>query len=216
MIQLTRSGFACSENMAELRAQFDLEHCLCLRDLIHPEFRPILGAKLGEAEFNTRHYDSVGDEFRMAPNLVSGALQFMLNDEAIFSRLQKVTGCSRIGCFQGRVYMMTPGPGHSFDWHDDCHDDANRLITLSVNLSATAYSGGMLQIRRAKSKEIVFQAPPLNWGDALMFRISRSLEHRVTPVESGDPKIAFAGWFQRAPLFSAALNDRASLASMLA
>jgi hypothetical protein len=215
MVQLARCGFVSHADIPALRAQFDTENCLCLRDLIHPELRPLLAAKLGDAQFATKHYDTVGDEFRMAPNLASGALQLMLNDEAVFSWVRRVTGCAPIGCFNGRIYRMTPGQGHSFAWHDDCPAKGNRLITLSIDLSATPYSGGTLEIRRTDSKEIVFRASRLNWGDALLFPISRSLEHRVTPVEGADPKIAFAGWFQKEPVFSAALNDRVSLASMV-
>jgi hypothetical protein len=33
------------------------------------------------------------------------------------------------------------------------------------------------------------------FGDVLLFRISKDLEHRVTPIMEGVPKTACAGWF---------------------
>ena len=215
MTRLTRSGFLHSQDaVPALRSEFLTEHCLCLPNLIDAEFGAFLRAKLDKAQFTARHYDTVGNEFRMIPNLVSGTLQFILNDETIFSWVRQVTGCSPIGCFQGRVYKMLPGAGHSFHWHDDCRHNLNRLITLSINLSPAPYDGGNLEIRRADSHKVVFRAPRLSWGDALMFPISPEFEHRVTPVQSGAPKIAFAGWFLSEPVFSAVLSDRDSVAAM--
>jgi hypothetical protein len=36
-------------------------------------------------------------------------------------------------------------------------------------------------------------------GDAMLFRISEHLVHRITPVEGDAPKTAFAGWFEAGP-----------------
>jgi hypothetical protein len=215
MIQLARTGFTCTEDMSMLRARFKSEHCIYLRNMIHPDLLSMLSAKVDEAEFGSRHYDAVGDELRMAPNLVSGTLQFILNDESIFSWVRQVTNCEPVGCFNGRVYMLMPGKGHSFDWHDDCHDNSNRLIALSVNLGSKPYEGGLLELREAASKKIVFRSPHLNCGDAVMFRISAALEHRVTPVTGYTPKIAFAGWFQNQPIFSTTIYNVEKFASMV-
>jgi hypothetical protein len=34
------------------------------------------------------------------------------------------------------------------------------------------------------------------WGDAMLFRTSKQLQHRVTDVVGNEPKTAFAGWFK--------------------
>ena len=67
---------------------------------------------------------------------------------------------------------------------------------MSVNLSPKPYAGGILQLREARSEEILAEIANTGLGDALFFRISPELKHRVSPVEGIVPKTAYAGWFQ--------------------
>ena len=124
---------------------------------------------------------------------MSGLLVMLANDRALFSWVERVTGCAKIGHFRGRVYRLTSGRDDYDTWHDDSAD--GRQIALSVNLGAEPYVGGTLQFRsrypNATVREVVNTVP----GDALMFRVANDLEHRVTPVEGAAPKTAFAGWF---------------------
>jgi hypothetical protein len=89
---------------------------------------------------------------------------------------------------------MIPALGHYDSWHDD--DFQNRLIGMSINLSPIGYEGGLFQMRKRKSDDILAQIANTGFGDALIFRISGDLEHRVAGVEGTEPKTAFAGWFQ--------------------
>lgn len=45
------------------------------------------------------------------------------------------------------------------------------------------------------SEEILREVHNTGFGDALLFRISEKLTHRVQDVTGDNPKIAFAGWF---------------------
>lgn len=57
----------------------------------------------------------------------------------------------------------------------------------------------MLQIAERDSKRILAEVANTGYGDAVIFEISEDLEHRVTEVEPGPDKTAFAGWFVRSP-----------------
>jgi hypothetical protein len=56
------------------------------------------------------------------------------------------------------------------------------MIALSINLNAKPYEGGALQIRSAKTHEILCEVYNRNYGDAIIF-----------PVDENS-NIAFAKW----------------------
>ncbi len=209
MIQLTRHGAVVSGSAADLevlRRRFDREHCLRLPKLVGSEVLALLQPMLEAAVFRPQHYEEVGSELRMQPNVADDLLHFLANDPKLYAFVRQVAGCGRVGCFSGRIYRMVSTPGHAFVWHDDMV--AGRMAALSINLSAQAYSGGLLEIRDAKSKEFLYRSSRLDWGDALLIRVAERLEHRVTPLEGDAPKTAFAGWFQSQPDFYALLRER--------
>jgi hypothetical protein len=72
---------------------------------------------------------------------------------------------------------------------------------MSVNLGRQIYSGGVLQIRESESGRIVHEVANTGFGDAVVFRLSHGLKHRVTDVQGGVPREAFAGWFKSEPEF---------------
>jgi hypothetical protein len=129
---------------------------------------------------------------------------FLINDEKLFQVIQDVTRCDRIRCFEGRVYRVNPGPEHYDSWHNDIGED--RLVGMSINLSRETYSGGVLQIRDHDTHEVVSEASNTGFGDAIIFRLSRGLQHRITEVDGKTPKTAFAGWFRAQPDFSSLLK----------
>ena len=55
-------------------------------------------------------------------------------------------------------------------------------------------------MRKQGSKRLLVQIANTGLGDAMLFRISGNLEHRVTEVTGDQPKTAFAGWFQSGEL----------------
>jgi hypothetical protein len=71
-----------------------------------------------------------------------------------------------------------------------------REIGMSVNLSADVYEGGVFEIRDAESERALASIANVGFGDAILFRVASTLEHRVTDVRGARPKTAFAGWFR--------------------
>ena len=211
-IQIGKSGLVYSgsaEDLGALRAQFDRQHHLRFPELLGPELLDVLQTKVRQGEFYERVHEGIGanKELCMTSNSASAALLFLVNDKKLFQVIQAVTQCDQIGCFQGRVYRVNPGCGHHDSWHNDIGE--HRLIGMSINLSREVYSGGMLQIRDHTSGEVVCDVPNAGIGDAVIFRLSHRLQHRITDVEGTASKTAFAGWFRAQPDFLSLLRKEA-------
>ena len=101
---------------------------------------------------------------------------------------------------------MVPGAGHYDSWHTDASQA--RMVAMSVNLGTDPYRGGRLQIRDADTRRILHEVANVGDGDAVLFRISRQLAHRVTPVEGTVAKTALAGWFRAEPDYQRLMRQR--------
>jgi len=210
-IQIGKSGVVYSplaQDLDTLRAQFGRQHYLKIPELLGPELLVFVQLRIEQGEFYERVHECIesNKELCMTSNTALAALQFLMNDKKLFQLIQDVTQCDQIGCFQGRVYRVNPGRGHHDSWHDDIGE--HRLVGMSVNLSREVYSGGMLQIRDHASGEIVCEVPNAGIGDAVIFRLSPRLQHRITDLEGPAPKTAFAGWFRAQPDFLSLLRKR--------
>jgi hypothetical protein len=198
-ISRTHTDFACSDQQrVALREEFNRSHCLVLRQLLDPWLLGEVHRELADAEVEEVTHD-VGHEMGFKADRSAALLEFAVNDDVLFEIIDALTGCGPIGCFRGRVYQMRAGGKHQFDWHDDLSYD--RLIAMSVNLGLEPYQGGVLQIADAESKTALHSVANVGVGDAVVFRLARTLVHRVTPVEGPNPKIAFAGWFCSQPSY---------------
>jgi hypothetical protein len=179
-----------------LRDEYQRSHLVRLPSLLEPPLLDRIAREVDSAEFEPRETE-LERELCMVPGRAYALLMLLANDPALFEVVHAATGCERIGRFDGRVYRMLPGAGHGNDWHDDVV--ANRLVAMSLNLSASSYSGGVLEIRDARSREILHRVAGTGPGDAILFRIAPQLEHRVTPVEGSSAKTAFVGFFRSGP-----------------
>jgi hypothetical protein len=200
MIQLTRQGLNFTggeQDLDALRREFDRRNCLLLENFLHPEIVSLLLPMIRTATFRPEHHD-VGSELQMEPNVALHLLSFLANDLKLFNLVQKITSCSRVGCFSGRVYKLIPDPAHILDWHDDMKAPG-RLIALSLNLGTAPFRGGILQIRERSGGRILSEVANTGFGNAVIFKISPDLEHRVTQLQGDAPRISFAGWFWADP-----------------
>ena len=66
---------------------------------------------------------------------------------------------------------------------------------LTINLSSKPFRGGGFQIRSGRTKEVLRTVAASRFGDACLFRIHESLEHRALPVEGTAPRCVYGGWF---------------------
>jgi len=219
MIQVTRSGVTfrgTNTDLKTLRGQFDQQHCVLLRDFFEPELLSLARQCLDRASFQDHHDSGIAEELMAEDRTLNGLLHMVTNNPKLFELVRQITGCDPIGCFGGRVYRMIPGGSHYDTWHSDVGD--NRLITLSLNLSAEVYSGGLLQLRELESGRIVHEVANTGLGDAILFRISPKLCHRVNALEGTAAKTAFAGWFKSQPsyrtIFGALRGDTADIQSL--
>lgn len=204
MIRITRSGTVFSgsaEDLERLRFQFDQQHCIRLPGLLEPELLQVFHDQIERGEFSERIHEGIGSnkELCMLDHPTAVRLHFLLNGQKLFQIVQEITRCGRIGCFMGRVYRVIPGHGHHDSWHNDLVE--HRMIAMSINLSAETYAGGILQIRDRDSKQILHEVANTGFGDVIIFRLARNLQHRITEVQGTVSKTAFAGWFMSQPDF---------------
>lgn len=207
--QLTRSGTVFEgrdEAIAQWRAEYRRCHWVKWPGLIEPRLLSLLQAKIEAAEFFDKTNVNIGDESRMRPEPVSAVLEFLTNDPAFLEVVRSITGCDPVGCFRGRVYRLLPNTGQMSDWHTDLVH--GRMVTLSINLSAEPYQGGILQFRENSGPNVVSQVANTGAGDGVLFKIAEGLEHRVTPLTGTVPRTAYAGWFLREPQFGFLLRKR--------
>jgi hypothetical protein len=206
MIQLTNGGTVVSapaHHLERLRAEFEERHCILLPGFMEPGLLKSIQRGLDRSEFFEMIHERIGVELCLKPGTISAALEFLTNSQLLFKLIRRITGCGPIGCFSGRVYRMVSSSRHYASWHSDVAD--TRMIAMTINLSTDFYQGGVLQIRHHESKLILHEVANVGFGDAILFRVSPDLRHRISPVEGSAAKTAYAGWFQSEP-------DYASLA----
>ena len=209
MIQITNSRTVMTTSLAEralMRRQFESRGFLKLPALVAPTLVASLVDELDRTVFYERTHAGIGVELCATPGRVTGALEFLMNDSPLLEAISEITGCGRIGCFEGRVYRLVPGTRHYDSWHSDIGQD--RQVAMSINLGRELCEGGLLQIRRADSPLIVREVANPVAGDAVLFRIDPAFRHRVGPLGGTVPRTACAGWFRTRPDFRTLLKDR--------
>lgn len=208
VIQMTRRGAV--RNDAELPAlcrAFAERHCASLVGFLEPSVLDDARALVERGTFREFAHGDLATELRLDTGVGSGLLHFLTNDPQLFSLVETISGCTGIRSFAGRVYRRFPGGRHHDSWHGDIADP-RRLIGMSVNLSPAPYDGGVFEIRAVGTERPVTPLPNVGRGDAILFRLSQELEHRVTDVRGEVPKTAFAGWFFAELDFDRVLHDR--------
>ena len=207
-VQLTKAGTIISASkvqIREMRSQFKQMHYLCFPEFLETSLLKNIQREIKRAQFRTKKHVASGVELGMKDNEAMRLLQFILNEPQLFDFLEKVTGCKSINFFLGRIYLMRSDGSHYHDWHSD--NKSSRLLGVSINLSSNIFEGGSLQLRDAKSNQVLQEVTNAGFGDLLIFRIAKELEHCVMPVTGKVPKIACAGWFQAEPHYATFLKQ---------
>ncbi len=185
-----------SRAIAKLRDQFRSQHYFRILGLLNSNFVDLVQRRIRSARWRFKLHKEVGStELCMRDNEVLSLLDLMMNSSRLFQFLNEITDCGPIGCFPGRVYRCVPGANHHDVWHNDVY--GGRVLGLSVNLSERAYTGGILEMRYADTKKLLHKIGNTGPGDAIVFRLSPELQHRVTSVSGREPKTAYAGWFTK-------------------
>ena len=193
-----------------MRESFDTVHAVHLPGFVSADLLADVQRAIRSAAFYDRSHGNDGDIGReecMADNTVLAMLVLLANDSRLLALVRSITGCPRIGVFDGRVYRMR-NVGHFDNWHSDTGVD--RLIGMSVNLSEAVYDGGAFELRLFDSDDVLWRITNTGPGDAVLFRIADNLVHRVTTVRGENARTAFAGWFQSRPDFLTLLRSSRS------
>ena len=201
---------ASEEDLERKRTEFDEKHFVTFPLLLNPELLQFVMDGIEQAEFTvTKYTNMMAKDVHMKQEYpTSYLLNFLMNSQIMFDTVQRITGCGKIGMFQGRVYRMLPASDHYDTWHDDLV--FNRMVALSINLTHKPYSGGTVQFRDRESEQMLNEIHNTGLGDAVIFRLAPFLQHRVTPVEGSVPRTAFAGWFESEPDFRSWLEEEQS------
>lgn len=198
-LQLTQNGTVVTgsdRDLERLRQEFAERHCILLRQFLEPSLARSVYRALDDGEFEDRQ-NLVKKELCLKPGRATAMLWFMANDPHLFDLIQQITGVPQLSAFVGRVYRMTSGAGHHRVWHNDLVGD--RAVAMSLNLSTSVFRGGHFQIREEASGRMIHDVANVGMGDALLFRVARSLSHRNTDLEGEVVKTALAGWFLSRP-----------------
>ena len=214
LIQLTRRGVVFTGTQKDLdllREKYDRDHYVILPQLFEPRLLEEIMSRVDAAQFLPKVDGEIAHELCMNDTVTEAMMMFFPNNPDFLRLVERITGVPRLGEFIGRVYRMTSSDGHYDSWHDDIY--SQRAVTMSVNLSRQIYAGGVLQLKLQDSGEIIQEVHNTGFGDALLFRISSQLKHRVQGVTGDIPKTAFAGWFHEGEDFLANLHKRSNRAS---
>ena len=209
-VQHTKSdiAFAATEDdLSYMHNIFKKQNCIRLHNFLEPELLQFLQKKIKQSAFYEDKYkmdSATAVDYRLKDKTIDSLLRFLMNDERLFDFIEKLTGCNKIGLFQGAVFSLVPGYGHYDSWHQDNFD--NRMVSMSINLSTDVFSGGTLRIRDYKSKEILYEITNTGFGDCVIFPVSPDMEHMVTGVTGTVARTAFPGWFCSRPSYKTILN----------
>ena len=198
-LQINSTGLAVNGSTEALQQEFARNHYVHLPQFIEPGLLKIVMERVEAGEFVDRAHHGIGTEQCLVPGITTSILQLLFNDPALLKTVADIAACAPVKCFDGRVYRMAPSAGHYDSWHSDAGED--RLVAISLNLSPRPYAGGLLEIREASSAETRHVVANDGCGNAVMFRISPALRHRVTAVTGANARTAYAGWFRSSPDF---------------
>ena len=197
-VQIQRKGLAVDQaQIAKLRAEFREARWVRLPQLLEPSLLDFLLARLDSCRWESMSHGKIGEEYITNDLPTTSLLHFVMNRPRFRAVIEEVTSCKGLQWFRGRVYRMVAEAGHHDRWHSDIA--YSNEIGMSVNLSRNIFRGGLFMLREGDSKRVLASVANTGPGDALIFRISPDLNHRISDLEGIEPKTAFAGWFKISP-----------------
>jgi 2OG-Fe(II) oxygenase superfamily len=204
MVRLTLRGTvitATSDDIEHARVGFERHHAVRLFNLLAPDALTFVQRQIEVDGFHERVHETLPGrpvDLILNPGLTSGMLTLIINDSHFLEVARLVTGRREIQSFSGNVHRRIPRAGHGDAWHNDL--PGGGLAALTINLGSEPFEGGVLQIREAPDGPVVYEVRNDGPGDAVLFQLSHSLQHRVTDPEGRVPRTVCAGWFRAEPV----------------
>jgi len=202
MIQIKQNGQVDASHLDQLHDEYMARRCVVLRELLEPKILAYLQRHIDISHMVTKSEVDGNTEFGKVlflPEREPGLFIFRLlfNNRKFFTLLESITNCTPIGNFFGRIHTSVQGTQHQIEWHGDNTD--TRLLGLTIDLGTNDYTGGVFQLRKRSSRQILSEVPRMSAGDAFVFEIAPDLQHRLTMVEGGGPRTVGVGWFRSQP-----------------
>ena len=179
----------------QMKPAYDSQRALLCRNAIEPELLHQLANAASRAQFVSDTVEHLGHRWIESPSVIGTAVQLVLNRPELIDWLKSVTGFTAAGAIEGRLVESRPGGEDHLSWHRDTVPNARYEFGLTLHLRPCRYEGGAFEMRDSKSKQSLFYHYPADPGDLLIFEVDHRSEHRVTPVESGEARLVFTGWF---------------------
>lgn len=198
MLNIAMTATHLQDNPAELARldqQFKTAHAITLENVLEPGLLAKLQSMLVSTAFFPRTLPEIGVQEVGDQDRASSILNLVLGRPGLYRWLEQLTGCGPIGGVEGSVMRLSQG--QFLDWHDDMNDP-RRALAVTICLADLPYEGGHFQLRRKKSSELSFNHLHTQSGTAVIFEINPTLEHRVTEIQSVQPRTVYAGWFLKA------------------
>lgn len=197
-VTLGRHGpaFAGPTAEAAAAAEWRARQHIRFEGFLDDELRAFARTQIERGEFADFVHDASGHEGKMADNAAVWLLDFLMNSPPLLECVSRLTGRD-VSWFHGRVYRLTPGTDEGHDWHSDY--EIGRQLGVSINLTPTPFSGGVLQLRDAATGSPISEVANTGYGDCVIFRLGADIVHRVLPVTGTVERVAYAGWFYSGP-----------------
>lgn len=194
-----KTGTRIVVDAKQIKPAYDSQRALLCRNAIEPELLSHLANAASKAHFVSDTVEHLGHRWIERPSVIGTAIQLALNRLELINWLKSVTGCTASGGIEGRLVESRPGGEDHLSWHRDTVPNARYEFGLTLHLRPCRYDGGAFEMRDSKSKQSLFRHYPADPGDLLIFEVDHRSEHRVTPVESGEARLVFTGWFIAGP-----------------
>lgn len=179
---------------ARMAAEFARSGAMLLPGFLDPDFCRMIEPIWRNAEFVRTPAPRVGERLLESPGRAGDGLTLALQRPELHRWLETVTGCGPLDDAQGHIARHDGSCEQALEWHDD-RSDQRRRLAITINLDDRPYDGGIFELRARDGGRPMFRHVHAMVGEALVFEVSRRMEHRLTPVTSGGPRTVFAGWF---------------------
>lgn len=202
MITLKRNEVLITESsLSNYQDVFKDTHSFVIQDFFCSSLQELINSYLSQAEFILSSHSGTEDnliakEYAVThESVINNLLHFYLNKPEVLETVKKITKYDNIKRFMGRIYKFEADENCFDSWHKDISKKEDRMVGISVNLSNSAYTGGVFTIRNRSTHKIYRKVKHDNWGGVHFFRIHPDLEHKVDKVTGTNPRVAYAGWF---------------------
>ena len=194
----TAISIGSQRDVRRLRDEFERSHCVRLPGLVSDVLLDRILPQVDEGEFSVREHKGISTELCMESGKAPAMLMFLTNDPGLFELVRAITGCDRIGAFNGRLYRMMPGPEHQDSWHEDLKD--NRMVAMSINLTPLVTLAASWRFVTGIRKRFCTHCARGHGGCVALPHLSAATT-QGHPVEGEVARTAWAGWFMGGPDF---------------